>query len=139
MKKYVLILLSLLILMPTLGAQKTRFGQPAPTPPKAKDGVVYPIGLHVTGAHVRPFCDEPSSSISCYNLLYVEVVLNGMKIELLGDLKSNSAHFYLPPGDYKARLTAKSPGAILTSLGQGYELLLSGNYVWSGSISGYSE
>jgi len=72
-------------------------------------------------------------------VLYVDAVLNGMKIELMGDTVTNSMRVYLPPGDYQARLTAKNPGTILTALGQGYELLLPGKSIWDGSISGYSE
>jgi hypothetical protein len=136
MKKYVLLLLSLLVVIPSLQAQKTRFGQ---VPPMAKPGVDYPLLLHVTGVHIRSHCEPSLARASCDDVLYVDAVLNGMKIELMGDTVTNSMRVYLPPGDYQARLTAKNPGTILTALGQGYELLLPGKSIWDGSISGYSE
>jgi len=72
-------------------------------------------------------------------LLYIDAAVDGMKIELVSDVGTGFVGLYLPPGDYQARLTAKSPGTILTALGQGYELLLPDKSLLSADISGYSE
>jgi len=136
MRKYVFTMLCLLVLVSASQAQKTRFGQ---TPPKAKPGVDYPIRLHVTGVHIRSHCEESLSRASCGDLLYIDAAVDGMKIELVSDVGTGFVGLYLPPGDYQARLTAKSPGTILTALGQGYELLLPDKSLLSADISGYSE
>jgi hypothetical protein len=136
MRKSATILLLLFCFSPFVAGQKTRLGE---TPPKAKPGVDYPIQLHVTGVHIRSHCEGSLNGVSCSDLLYVDAAVDGMKIELVGDVGTGSLSVYLPPGDYRARLTAKSPGTILTALGQGYELLLPDKSVWSGNISGFSE
>jgi hypothetical protein len=117
--------------------QKTRYGQ---TPSNAKPGVDYPIQLHITGLHIRTHCAYPLlGRFTCDDVLYVDAVFDGIKIELMDDGSSNSVFGMLSPGDYQARLAAKNPGTILTSFGQKYELLLPNNAVWMGSITGYSE
>lgn len=136
MKEYILTILCLLVLVPASQAQKTCFGQ---APPKARAGVDYPIQLHITGVHIRPRCEESGIRILCSDMLYVDAVLDGEKFELVGDVGTGHMSFYLPLGDCKARLTAKNPGTLLNALGQGYELLLPDQSVWSGNISGYSE
>jgi hypothetical protein len=136
MKKYILKILCLLVLVPASQAQKTRFGQ---APPKATPGVDYPIQLHITGVHIREHCGESLARASCGDVLYVDVVLDGEKLELIGDVATGHMSFYLPLGDCKARLTAKNPGTLLNALGQRYELLLPDKSVWAGNVSGYFE
>jgi hypothetical protein len=120
-----------------LYGQKTRYGQ---TPANAKPGVDYPITMHITGLHIRTHCVYPwVGALTCGDVLYVDSVFDGIKIELMGDFNSSAFFDNLSPGDYQARLAAKNPGAILTSFGQKYELLLPNNAVWVGSITGYSE
>jgi hypothetical protein len=136
MKKIAAVLFLTICFLPCTYGQKTRLGQ---APPKAKLGVDYPIQLHVTGVHIRSHCERGLNEVSCKDLLYVDAVQDKMKIELVGDVNSGLLLVDLLPGDYRARMTAKSPIAFPPVLGQGYELLLSDNSVWRGDISGYSE
>ena len=136
MKKIAAFIFLTICLLPGLYAQKTRLGQ---EPPKAKQGVDYPIQLHVTGVRIRSECGESLGNVWCSDILYVDAVLAAMKIELAGNVRSGSAYVDLHPGDYRARLKSKNAGAVPAALGLGYELLLPDNFVWSGSISGFAE
>jgi len=71
--------------------------------------------------------------------MYVDAILEGKKIELVGNIDVDYTSVNLPPGDYQARLTTKNPGTILTTFGQEYELVLADKTLWNGKISGYSE
>ena len=43
----------------------------------ANPQVAYPITLHISGVHLRTEC-----SGNCYNVVYVDAIMNGKKIEL---------------------------------------------------------
>jgi hypothetical protein len=80
MKKPILIsILGLIFLSPCFG-QKTRYGQSSPVLAGPE------IKLHIGAAHIRERCANVSLSpqIDCRDALYVDAVLNGKKVELVG-------------------------------------------------------
>jgi len=114
--------------------QKTRLGQP---PPTAKPGVSYPIAVHVSGIHVR----TPCTGQNCHDVVYADAIVDGKKVELMGDWIWFPDYYQLAlfPGDYRGRLlkdtSKKNDGPIF----QEYELLLRGNTVWRCSVTGVYE
>jgi hypothetical protein len=62
MKKFVVVLSLLLCSITSAYGQKTRFGQ---TPLKAKPGIDYPIKVHISGIHIRPYCTGIGRETSC--------------------------------------------------------------------------
>jgi hypothetical protein len=81
MKKFVAVFCLLLCAVTLIRGQKTRFGQSLP---KAKPGVDYPIQLHVSGAHIRSNCSSFGNVVKCEDMMYVDAILYGKKIELMG-------------------------------------------------------
>ncbi|MFZ1084424.1 MAG: hypothetical protein WAN35_05630 [Terracidiphilus sp.] len=139
MKKFIALFCLLLCSATLMYGQKTRFGQSLP---KAKTGVDYPIQLHVSGAHVRSICSNVFNvinTVKCQDMMYVDAIIDGKKIELAGNIEVDYIRFNLPPGDYQARMKTKNPDTTLTTFGQEYELVLADKSLWSGKISGYSE
>lgn len=136
MKTSILIsILGLISLSPCSG-QKTRYGQSSPLPAGPE------IKLHISAAHIRERCANVSLSpqIDCRNELYVDAVLNGKKVELVGPAKIyNHDSVVIVPGDYVARLKAEYHNADSSVVHQDYEVTLPKGAVWSASMTGMSE
>jgi hypothetical protein len=134
MRKSVIISLLLFCLSPFVFGQKTRYGQELP---KAKPGVDYPIAVHVSGTRIRQNCrNDRGSEVFCANVLYLDAIVDGRKIELMGDQFSR---LELLPGDYQARLLKSAPKADLAEIGRKYEFVLPDKTIWRCSVTGISE
>jgi hypothetical protein len=95
----VCVALSLCLFSLAMYGQKTRFGQSLPY---AKQGVDYPIQIHISGTHYRV---EYIGSGQAENAIYADAVMNGKKIELEGErseIPFQSVRLSL--GDYRMRL-----------------------------------
>jgi len=53
--KRAFVALILLVCLPLVLAQKTRYGQ---EPPHAKPSVAYPLRVHISGIRIRGYCDS---------------------------------------------------------------------------------
>lgn len=140
MKKHLLVPLLLLCTAASICAQKTRMGQ---MPPKAKNGVGYPIAIHIKATHLRQNCQYDWGSeilggpqTTCPNVVYVDAVLNGKNVELMGQSYRN---YSLAPGDFTARLIKNAKNADQTAVGQKFELLFPERYKWLCIVTGISE
>ncbi len=109
-------------LLPALYAQKTRFSQ---EPPKPKSSVDYPLKVHISGVHMRPFGNT--------EFAYADALVNGKKIDL------RCSYMALPLGDYQARLKKNKLSSDPTELDQRYVLLLSDGSTLQCRVAGYSE
>jgi hypothetical protein len=98
MKKLAVVIFLLLCTTTSIYGQKTRYGR---VPPKAKPGVDYPIAIHISGIHIRQYCKENwgEKYASCDDVVYADVIIKGMKIEMMG-YKYAATPKYLesPPG-----------------------------------------
>jgi hypothetical protein len=125
-----------------LHGQKTRFGQELPN---VRRDVDYPISVHVYGVLVRPFCQTHAvnvTPVSCMDVIYAEVTVNGKKFELRGDSDIHLNPFHplkLSLGDYHARLTKGSAGSELDKIGNEYDLVLPDNKVLHCTVTGVFE
>jgi hypothetical protein len=88
----------------------------------------YTIQVHISGIHIN--C---GSVLHCDNVVYAEAILNGKKVELMGD------NVPIIPGDYVARFAKKSHSDDLQLLGQKYEILFPDKTYWSCTVVGFSE
>jgi hypothetical protein len=139
--KRAFIALFLLACVPLLYGQKTRFGQ---EPPKAKPGVDYPIALHIHETHIRQNCQYNWESniiggprYSCPDVLYLEAVMNGKNVELMGQYFQR---FTISPGDYEARvITKKASNIEPAAMGLKYELIFPQRYIWRCMVTGIGE
>jgi hypothetical protein len=137
MKKFVAALFLLLCTTSLICGQKTRYGQP---PPKAKPGVDYPIKVHISGIHLRPYCTGIGKETSCENAVYADAIMNGTRIELMGNSETRSLKFLESlPGDYQARLMKDNSNAGLLAIGQKYGLVFPDRTIWQGTVTGISE
>jgi len=141
MKRTAVILLLTMCFMPSLYGQKTRYAQ---EPPKAKPGVDYPIKVHISGVHVRTLClQEPvgvASRDSCNDTLYADAIVNGARIELMGDFLWFPGYpIPLLPGDYQARIFRDHQTKNGTPLFLEYELVFPDRSVWHSTVTGFSE
>ena len=144
MRKFVVALCLLLCSTSLIYGQKTRYGQA----PRAKQGVDYPLKVHISGIHIRTYYASPSwigpnflATERNEDVAYADAVLNGKKIELLGAWTWISGSYQTPlsPGDFQARLLKDSPKTSVTPIGQEYELLLPEGIVWRCAVTGVSE
>ena len=133
MRKSVTVLLFLFFLSLLTFGQTIRYGQDLP---KAKRGVDYPIAVHVSGIRIRQNCLSRGSEVGCTDVLYLDAIVGGRKVELMGDQFSK---LKLSPGDYQARLLKSTPNADLTEIGQKFEFVLPDRTIWLCSITGVSE
>ena len=113
--------------------QKTRLGQGLPL---AKPGVGYPIKMHISGIHYR---DEYVGSGQTADVVYVDAVMNGKKVELRGDREVPFQYYKLPLGDYQARLLKDPHRTSNPPLFQIYEVLFPDRTVTSFTVMGISE
>jgi hypothetical protein len=132
------LLMLLINVVPFAYGQKTRFG---PRSPEAKTGVDYPVRVHVTAIQIRSHCSELKGPASCRDVVYAESVIDGKKLELMGDRVWLPTFYVFPvtPGDYKARITKEAPTAVLAPLDREYELVMPDETVWPCSVTGISE
>ncbi len=144
MKKFVAVLFLLLCTTSLIYGQKTRYGQA----PRAKQGVNYPLDVHISGIHIRTYYASPSwvgpnflAKERNEDVSYVDAVLNGKKIELLGAWTWIPGSYQTPLslGDFQARLLKDSPKTSVEPIGQEYELLLPKEIVWRCTVTGVSE
>ena len=143
MRKFSIVILLCLCSLAMFG-QKTRFGQA----PRAKEGVDYPLKVHISGIHIRTYYASPSwvgpnflATERNQDVAYADAVLNGKKIELLGAWTWISGSYQTPLslGDFQARLLKDSSKMSIAPIGQEYELLLPQGIVWRCTITGVSE
>jgi hypothetical protein len=113
--------------------QKVRLGQGLPP---AKPGVDYPIKMHISGIHYR---DEYVGSGQTADVVYIDAVMNGEKVELRGDREVPFQFYKLPLGDYQARLLKDTHKTSHTPLFQIYEVLFPDRTVCSFTVMGISE
>lgn len=133
MKKHSLALLTLLILLPSLHGQRfTDRHRPAMANPQ----VAYPITLHISGVHLRTEC-----SGNCYNVVYVDAIMNGKKIELGGNAyyHPDREQVRFNPGDYKARILKDPNPKDGPILDQKYEVVLADGTIWPCAVTGFAE
>jgi hypothetical protein len=144
MKKFAAVLFLLLFSASLIHGQKTRYGQA----PRAKQGVDYPLKVHISGIHIRTYYASPSwvgpnflATERNQDVAYADAVLNGKKIELLGAWTWIPGSFQTPlsPGDFQARLLKDSLKMSVVPIGQEYELLLPEGIVWRCTVTGVSE
>ena len=140
MKKFSVVIFVLLCSTSLTFGEKIRFGE---VPPRAKKGVDYPIAVHVGATHIRQNCQYDWQSdilggprYNCPEVVYVDAVLNGKKVELMGQ---NFKKFVIPLGNFHARLIKNSPDANPAAMGQKDELLFPDGYVWRCIVTGVSE
>jgi hypothetical protein len=124
-----------------VSTQKTRFGQ---GPPKAKDGVDYPITIHVSGIHLRKDCTLTGKGATgyttCDDVIYADAELAGKKIELLGSQIWYPGHAIpLVAADYQARLLKAPQPVGPNPIGTEYELLMPDRTIWRSTVTGFSE
>jgi hypothetical protein len=143
MRKFSIVCLLCLCSLAMFG-QKTRFGQA----PRAKQGVDYPLKVHISGIHIRTYYESPSwlgpnflAQERNEDVAYADAVLDGKKIELFGAWTWIPGSFQIPlsPGDFQARLLKDSSKTSVSSIGQEYELLLPNQIVWRCAVTGVSE
>ena len=134
MRKFAAILFITICCFPFLYGQKTRIGQ---APPKARAGIDYPIKVHISGIHVR----TPCRGEVCRDVVYADAIVNGKKIELMGDWIWFPGFYRLAvaPGDYQARLLKDAPKEGTTPIFQEYELILPERTIWRCTVTGISE
>ncbi|WP_263356266.1 hypothetical protein [Acidicapsa ligni] len=114
--------------------QKTRYGQ---YPPYAKQGVDYPIQVHVSGLRYRT---EDIGGGQIGDVIYADAVINGKKVELRGDGDEVPFRKYqLSLGDFQARLLKDLNKTGGTSISQEYEVVLPNRIVWRCVVSGLFE
>jgi hypothetical protein len=144
MKKLAAALFLLLFSASLIHGQKTRFGQA----PRAKQGVDYPLKVHISGIHIRTYYKSPSWAGPNFldeerneDVAYADATLNGKKIELLGAWTWISGSYQTPLslGDFQGRLLKGSPKMSVPPIGQEYELLLPEGIVWHCMVTGVSE
>jgi len=113
---------------------KYRLGQP----PVDQDPADYPIKLHISATHFRPYCTGSLHEVSCTDGLYVDASLNGKKVELFGGIdKRQSSQIVL--GEYLAMLPKKPRYGGQAVVGQRYYVLLPDRSAWICGITGLSE
>jgi hypothetical protein len=138
MKRAIGILALLICALSGLHSQKRRLGPP---PPKAVAGVDYPIKIHISGIHIRSHCSELKGPAVCWDVLYVDSLINDKRLELMGD-RIWFPNFYLfavLPGDYKARILKDTPNRSIAPLDREYELILPDGTAWRRAVTGMSE
>jgi hypothetical protein len=144
MRKFVAVFFLLLCSTFLIYGQKTRLGQA----PRAKQGVDYPLKVHISGIHIRTYYASPSwlgpnflATERNKDVAYADAVVTGKKIELLGAWTWISGSYQTPlsPGDFQARLLKDMPKTSVTPIGQEYELLLPEGIVWRCTVTGVSE
>ena len=132
MKKYCV--LAALFLCSIVSAQgKYRLGQ-TPIDRNPND---YTISIHISAVHVRQ-CAYFSGNGGCGRGIFVDAVLNGKKVELLGSADKSQLAL-LVPGDYQAMLEKKSRAGGKEVLFQRYYMLLPDKSAWACEITGFSE
>jgi hypothetical protein len=129
LKNFLLFLLAFGFLTAVHG-QKTRFGQ-APQKP-----VAGPFKVHVRASHYREDC----STNGCVEWLYVDVILNGKNLELLGSAVIGKRHLALiAPGDYQVELMNESHDQSNSIISEEYRMILPDGTYWQCRVSGISE
>ena len=135
MKKFVMVLLFLLIIVPSLHAQKYRAGQPPPTP---YPNIDFPLPVHISAIRMRTECDGANN---CSNLIYVDATLSGKKLELAGNqyyhTDREQARFAI--GDYKARALKDKTPKDGPYLGQKYQIVVADGTFWPCAVTGLLE
>ena len=113
--------------------QKTRYGQDLPP---AGPGIDYPIKVHVSGVRYR---EEYVGSGQTADVIYVDAVMDGKKVELRGDREVPFQYYRLSPGDYQARLLKDPHKMSNTPIFQIYEVVLPDKTVGNFTVTGISE
>jgi hypothetical protein len=136
MKKIVVVMF-LVLCSTAIYGQKIRYGQALA---KADPGVDYPIKLHVSGMHIGSNCVPSGGEAYCEHAAYVNVIVRGKKLELMGKWFSSDKHqFRFLPGDYVARLLTPDTKVDDFPINEKYEILLADRTVWRCIVTGFSE
>ncbi len=95
MKKFVLAVCLLLICTSSIYGQKTRYGQA----PRAKQGVDYPLKVHISGIHIRTYYKSPSwvgpnflAEERNEDVAYADAVLRRKEDRVAGSLDMDFRH-----------------------------------------------
>jgi len=97
----------------------------------------YTINVHVSATHFRQ-CAIVELNAPCGEGVYVDAILNGKKVELLGVVDKDRT-FLIVPGDYRAMLSKKTRVSSSEVLFQQYYVLLPDKTAWLCEITGFSE
>jgi hypothetical protein len=138
MNRSLALLIIIMSVAPVTYGQKMRFG---PGPPNVKAGVDYPVQVQVTAIQIRSHCSELKEPASCRDVIYAASMIDGKKLELMGDRIWLPTFYAFPvmPGDYKARMTKDAPIARFAPLDREYELVMPDETIWRCSVTGTSE
>jgi len=97
----------------------------------------YTISIHISAIHFRQ-CAYFSDNGGCGGGVYVDAVLNGKKVELLGGADKSQLALVVP-GDYRVMLLKKPRAGGKEVLFQRYYMLLPDKSAWACEITGFSE
>ena len=113
--------------------QKERLGQGLP---QAKSADNYPIKVHISAIRYR---GEPIGSGEAAEVVFVEAVMNGKKLELRGDREVPFQYYKLALGDSQARLVKDPHKMGDTPIFQVYDVVLSDKTVGRFTVTGILE
>jgi hypothetical protein len=113
--------------------QKTRAGQ---TLPHVKTGDTYPVKMHISGIRYRNKSTGPGENAE---LVYMDAVINGKKLELRGDRDAPFQYYKLALGDCQARLVKDPHEMGDTPIFQVYDVVLPDSTVGRFTVTGISE
>jgi hypothetical protein len=134
MRKLAVVLFLALYAASAIHGQKTRYGQ----------GPGKPIGpvtkVHIAASRIRASCNGFYDNLTCTDMLFVDVIVAGMRLELRGPAAIEKLNFaVLAPGDYSAGMTKDERNADSSAVGQEYDILLPDGAFWHGVVTGISE
>ncbi|MGA2218546.1 MAG: hypothetical protein ABSG51_10695 [Terracidiphilus sp.] len=96
----------------------------------------YVVKVHISASHLKAECVNGL----CSNILYVNSILNGKKIELSGTAVNFKRTLMLfAPGDYSAKLIKDVHNSDGSQFNQEYDLLFPDDTVWRCFTTGISE
>ncbi|WP_433972444.1 hypothetical protein [Tunturiibacter lichenicola] len=113
--------------------QKMRAGQ---TLPHVKPGDSYPVKMHISGIRYRRKDTGPGETA---DLVYMDAVINGKKLELRGDRDAPFQYYKLALGDCQARLVKDPHEMGDTPIFQVYDVVLPDSTVGRFTVTGISE
>jgi hypothetical protein len=113
--------------------QKERLGQGLL---HAKPADNYPVKMHISALRYR---GEPIGSGDAAEVVYVDAVIDGKKLELRGDREVPFQYYKLSLGDCQARLLKDPHKMGGTPIFQVYEVVLQDKTIGRFTVTGISE